>query len=108
MVESLDDWVDKGSYGGGFVPSEMYVNLSRYYISLTTTRDEYEGDQTPEATSMRVPSNEWRVSGPLTISAIALFSNTSWYHNAVAYAANTTYEDVGNEDSRDESSLAWQ
>jgi hypothetical protein len=74
-------------------------------------RDEYEGGgPPPKPTSTRVPSDEWRVSGPLAISAIALFSNTSWIHNVIEYATNTSYADARDEDqSRGaKSPLKWQ
>jgi hypothetical protein len=75
------------------------------------SRDEYDGGGSPsEPTYTRVPSDAWRVSGPLAISAIALFSNTSWLHSVIEYAANTSYADARSEDqSRGAKSvLGWQ
>ncbi|KAF2826191.1 hypothetical protein CC86DRAFT_293228 [Ophiobolus disseminans] len=89
MQHDFNDWVDAYSSSDDFIPSE---------------EDTYAGKYLPDSTSTGVPSAAWRVSGPLTVSAIALFGNSSWVHNAISYAANMTFHDA----SRRLDRLPWQ
>ncbi|KAH5336637.1 hypothetical protein HBI42_019520 [Parastagonospora nodorum] len=87
MEENSNDWVETDFYNG-FIPSEM---------------DDYEGEDRPQPFFRGASlSGEWRVSGPLTTFAIALFGNTSWIHNAVAYTANMTWESA-----KDLTTVSW-
>ncbi|KAJ4311815.1 hypothetical protein N0V94_007757 [Neodidymelliopsis sp. IMI 364377] len=67
---------------------------------IPTESDNFAGDEA-FYTYTGVPSMQWRTSGPLMTSAIAMFGNTSWLHNVIRYSANTTYE------SRNMDKLEW-
>ncbi|KAH7073740.1 hypothetical protein BKA63DRAFT_576065 [Paraphoma chrysanthemicola] len=73
---------------GGFVPTEQ---------------DTWQGNYPPSGDSTLVPSQEWRTSGPLMLSAMAMFGNTSWLDNAVTFAANMTFVST-----KDTNNLLWQ
>jgi hypothetical protein len=103
MLEEFNDWVATSLSGNGFVPTEQYVFRSLYLTLLIIARDDYDGEVDLEPFYTETPSAKWPVSGPLTMSAIALFGNTSWLSNAITYTANMTYED---EDDRDV--LSWR
>lgn len=66
--------------------------------------DDYESGIPARNPGSGPPSESWRVSGPLTMSAVALFGNTSWLNSALTYTQNMTYENAAN--NRDD--LGWQ
>ncbi|KAH7411802.1 hypothetical protein DE146DRAFT_602792 [Phaeosphaeria sp. MPI-PUGE-AT-0046c] len=89
MLDNYNDWVATSVGGAGFVPSES---------------DDYESGIAEKPSISGTPSESWRVSGPLTMSAIALFGNTSWLHSAITYTANMTYADA----AENKNDLSWQ
>jgi hypothetical protein len=103
MLEEFNDWVATSMSGNGFVPTEQYVFRRSHLTLLITIRDDYDGEVDLEPYYTETPSAKWGVSGPLTMSAIALFGNASWLSNVISYTANMTYED---EDDRD--TLSWR
>lgn len=58
--------------------------------------DTYEGrdPRRPGDNMDSIPIDYWRSSGPLALSMVALFGNTSWFDGLVHYSSNTTYDDA--------------
>ena len=50
------------------------------------------------------PVDASNASGPLALSAIALFGNTSWFDNVIKYTGNMTYEGAV---SAGDKTLSW-
>ncbi|KAF1944901.1 hypothetical protein EJ02DRAFT_339903 [Clathrospora elynae] len=91
----LQDWPDADVMARDFndLVSDDLVSDDRTAF-VPTESDDFVGDSLRPNTSYDTgtPSMSWKASGPLALSAVALFGNISWFSNVSKYSANITHD----------------
>ncbi|KAH7080617.1 hypothetical protein BKA63DRAFT_406821 [Paraphoma chrysanthemicola] len=86
----LHDWPDADVMARDF--NDLVSDDRTAFVP--TESDDFVGDSLPPNISYgsSIPSKSWKASGPLALSAVALFGNISWFSNVSKYSANFTHD----------------
>ncbi|KAH6639115.1 hypothetical protein C7974DRAFT_305943 [Boeremia exigua] len=86
----LQDWPDADVMARDF--NDLVSDDKTAFVP--TESDDFVGDSLRPNVShnLGIPSMYWKASGPLTLSAVALFGNISWFNNVSKYSANKTHD----------------